>query len=456
MMEITNKKSVYIIISIIAVIFVIMVSCLHIHNVNKKKRLEDDTEDINLITNMISDDNIEYNENGLKTVKIRNDFYSVQKCVNKFYTYYKLLYQDLSAYYGENLDQASIEEAKQSNIETLYNMLDTDYITENRITKDNITSKLPKIDNVNMTITNMLVDDTTNGMNIYAVKGLLINSTSKKVEQFQVIVKVDEVNKAFSVSLEDIGNVEEGDEIEWESKNRIEENNNNQYNYQNVSDDVYARDLFNQYKTIWLNDAELAYDYLDENYRETRFKSSNDFREYLKNDVNKEENTYVSKYLKTTYEDYVQYVFIDNKGNYYILRETAPMRYSVIFDNHTIDTQEFIEKYNSARNENKVAMNIEKIKDAINTDDFQYVYNKLDNTFKQNYYPTLESLEEFLNDKLYDCNNFEYTNIEENNGIYIFRVTASDTTGKASSEKYMNVVMQLNEGTDFTMSFSID
>mgnify|MGYP000081844256 CR=1 FL=1 len=44
---------------------------------------------------------------------------------------------------------------------------------------------------------------------------------------------------------------------------------------------------------------------------------------------------------------------------------------------------EFIEKYNSANEKTKVGLNIQKVFDAINNEDYEYVYNKLDNTFKQ-------------------------------------------------------------------------
>ena len=65
-------------------------------------------------------------------------------------------------------------------------------------------------------------------------------------------------------------------------------------------------------------------------------------------------------------------------------------KYSVVLDTYTIDLPEFIEKYNSANEKTKVGLNIQKVFDAINNEDYEYVYNKLDNTFKQTNFKTVQ------------------------------------------------------------------
>ena len=65
--------------------------------------------------------------------------------------------------------------------------------------------------------------------------------------------------------------------------------------------------------------------------------------------------------------------------------------YSVILDTYTVDLKDFTDKYNSADVSTKVGMNVEKVIEAINDKDYRYVYNKLDETFRNTIRNLVES-----------------------------------------------------------------
>ena len=113
--------------------------------------------------------------------------------------------------------------------------------------------------------------------------------------------------------------------------------------------------------------------------------------------------------------------------------------------------KEFLEKYNSANDKVKVGLNIQKIFDAINNEDYEYVYNKLDTTFKQT---NFKAVQDFAN---YSIQNFKgkqltYGDCQQQGSLYIFDITVSDGVNKSNKR----VIMQLKDGTDFVMSFNVN
>lgn len=140
-------------------------------------------------------------------------------------------------------------------------------------------------------------------------------------------------------------------------------------------------------------------------------------------------------------------------GKYYIFKENSAFQFSIILDTYSIDLPEFIEKYESATTQEKVALNLEKVIEAINEQDYKYVYNKLNETFKKNNFDTLEKFEKYMKNNFYEENEASYLSFNEISETYTYSVKIKD----AESEKYKtkNFVMKLGEGTDFEMSFGI-
>lgn len=98
-------------------------------------------------------------------------------------------------------------------------------------------------------------------------------------------------------------------------------------------------------------------------------------------------------------------------------------------------------------------MNLEKVIEAINEQDYNYVYNKLNETFRKNNFSTLEKFEKYIKENFYEENEATYLNFNEISETYTYSVIIKDK--KTSKTKTKNFVMQLGAGTNFEMSFEI-
>ncbi|MGN1327868.1 MAG: hypothetical protein ACI4VQ_07340 [Clostridia bacterium] len=225
--------------------------------------------------------------------------------------------------------------------------------------------------------------------------------------------------------------------------NNVETNDNN--SSENITDAEYAKSLFNQYKLEIQNTISSAYSKLDEEYKNKKFDTLEKFEEYINNNKTRYYTMTISKYQKTETDNYTQYVCVDKNGYYYIFRLTPSMDYTVILDTYTIDLPEFIAKYEKADETTKVAYNIDKIKQAISENDLQYVYNKLDATFKQNNFADYNKFEQYLKSNI---TKFEYKNASLYGNLYVATIKISDT-------KEMKIIMKLSTNTDFSISFNI-
>ena len=97
----------------------------------------------------------------------------------------------------------------------------------------------------------------------------------------------------------------------------------------------------------------------------------------------------------------------------------------------------------------------------------KYIYNKLADSIKDDYFNNEEELKEYLSNKLYDNNEINFGKFsDEGNGIYTYQIELSEISNENEAAQEgkgdnfarikMNIVMQLKEGTDFVMSFSIE
>lgn len=399
----------------------------------------------------------------LKKVSIRNNYYITKLCVNKFYTYYTAIYESENEnYILDEEAKSSIENMKKQNAEVIYNLLDKEYINNKQITKENILTKLQKINTSVVNINHMYVSQKTENISVYVVEGTLREKVSGKISDFQIMLQLDSQNRTFTVFLEDYikekykDGFKVGNELDINVQNSIEKNENNGYDYVNVSDETYATDLFNKYKEEMIYNPSLAYEHLNQEYRNKRYGTVEKFQEYVKANLRKNVISKVTKYQITQTDNYTQCVCIDQNGNYYIFRENAVMDYELILDTYTVDLPEFIEKYNNADEKERILLNIQKIFEAINSGDYKYVYSKLDSTFKSNYFKTQEQFEKYIKENWYNYNKVSYGSYQKSGEVYVYNIQITDGDNGKTEKIDKKVVMKLLEGTDFVMSFNVE
>lgn len=217
---------------------------------------------------------------------------------------------------------------------------------------------------------------------------------------------------------------------------------------------MYLNDL----KINMLYNVEEAYNKLDDEYKQEKYPTLESFNQYIENNMENIQSIAINKYeIKRSEKDSSAYklIIIDKKDNYYIFDITAVMQYNVILDTYTLDLPEFLEEYNNAQDSEKVLLNLQKVFEAINDKDYHYVYNKLDDTFRTNNFPTEEEFEEYMANTFFDNNSVSYEEYQTRGNIHIYKLVIKnkDDTNAQSIEK--EFIMQLGEGTDFVMSFNV-
>lgn len=242
----------------------------------------------------------------------------------------------------------------------------------------------------------------------------------------------------------------------------------NEYNYLEIKATTQERivnEYLEHYKEEAINYISDAYESLDEQFKKVKFNSLEEYEQYINNNRSELENIELDKYKINEYNSYTEYICIDQYNNYYIFNVTNPGEYKVYLDTYTIDLPEFTEKYNNASAQKKVALNINKFTAALNAQDYKYIYSKLADSFKNNYFDNEESLKEYLVNNLYENNEVEFEDFAQEGTIYTYKIKVTKIISEDEQERYygknapsqnMNIVMQLNEGTDFIMSFSIE
>lgn len=235
----------------------------------------------------------------------------------------------------------------------------------------------------------------------------------------------------------------------------IERYDYNQYITKVIADQDMVNIYFNDYRYYAIFHPEEAYNLLDEEYREKKFGNLETFQAYINQNMDQIFTSSIDSFTVSNWDGGKQYIAIDKEGKYYIFQENVVMDYSVILDTYTVDLPEFLEEYNTTTEEEKVAMNIQRVFSAINDGDYRYVFEKLDETFKNNNFPTQEDFENYMKNNFFQNNEIELSKTESQGNIYLYEIIISDATGQSTNTITKTFVMQLQEGTDFVMSFSV-
>jgi len=292
----------------------------------------------------------------------------------------------------------------------------------------------------------------------YVAYGVITNlSDYQDAQEIYIMVNLDNNNNTFSIDPVN-NNYNSIDEINVENENSlIEENDNNSYKVQSVTNEYIANEYFVLYKRLALSDPELLYNMFSNEYKSARFGSLNEFKNYINN--NKEEIMKINmgQYLVDAYDEYTEFVAKDQFGNYYVFDENnSKGDVEIKLDTYTIPTEKFKTEYDKAESEKKVQMNIDKFIQMVNRHDYKTSYNCIADGFKNNYFDTQDKFENYIKNAFFEYNNFEFENIEQKgNNLYTCTVTLTDLTGNSKDTKKITIIMQLNDNYDFKMSFSV-
>ena len=425
---------------ILAIIIIIIISLIFL--AKQRKTQGSDYQDTDFEHDV---SNVEINQS-VEQVTNRNDYYAVKNIIGKY------------AY-------AIVD----GGTESVYNMINTDYLDKNRITVNNI---IEVIDNVigsdlseeqmndlklNIWIDKMYCKESAVNIRTFFVYGNFSNNVEQNKVAFQIIVEIDSKNNTFYIYPTSYVIQNYQDEKDLESYTtkltEIPKNDYNTFTFVNVEDTTVINDYLSNFKSLLINDIDSSYELLDQDYKTAKFENIDAYKEYVNNNINYLLTITIDKYKKDVTENGTQYTCIDKNGNYYIFEETTVMKYKVLLDTYTVILPEFAEQYDSLENTKKVAMNIEKIIQALNLRDFKYIYNKLDDTFKANNFSTLEDFEKYMDENYPSIYNVEYTTYNQENETYMQTIILNDKN--SDEQKENTIIMQLKDNYEFVMSFNV-
>lgn len=439
-----KKRNIIIIVATIGIIIILIIA-----NIAKKDNIS--KEEMNKIYSEVKENNEDVkDEKPIRTNRI-NTYVTVEETIKSY-----------------------IENIKNQNVELVMSVLNKEYISKNNINSNNLSSSTQQYKNITSYKNIEMYEQNSEKFTAYYIKGQINDQGNVYFE-----IGVDVNNHTYDIMP--ITENEYTTKIsQSEGERTIKRNEYNSIEFKDYDNADIAKMYFDDYLKQMISNPEKAYNLLDKQYRETKFENYNGFVQYINANREKLELTYkmetldnndfekysdyldfklqhsnlgIKKYAIETYESYVQYTCQDAEGNYYIFSAQYPMDYSVVLDVYTTDTPYFKNMYSRSTDQNKAKLNLEKIQEALNNKDYKYIYSKLNATFKANNFATESQFESYMKDNFFDKNQITYNIVEKQGDAWLFNAKLNNANGKG--QKGINLVVKLNEGTEFEMSFSI-
>ena len=293
----------------------------------------------------------------------------------------------------------------------------------------------------------------------YSVYGRINSEDNSEALEKYYIFRVDLENMTYELEEIEDGVYENIDQIKLEDdETEIPNKGNNAFKYEAVSNVDMCRKYLEDFKQKELNNPEEAYSMLDEEYRNERFPTFEEFQEYVNSCRDMIQYSSLSKYDVEIKDNYTEYILVDNYNNSYTIRTTGIWDYTILLDNYTIKVDTYEEEYNKSSIDQKIQANVYIFLQMINTKDYSHAYELLDETFKNNNFDTLDKFKEYVNTNFFNYNLNTTSNVDISNegSTYIYETKIRSGAGSAAETKKLTVIMQLKEGTDFVMSFSLE
>lgn len=418
----SNLKKIIMILLLIIIIFIVIL-LYYYENLNK--------ENENMEINKLDPGSFEIQvDNNIENVDNTNEFFNIR-----------------------NYLQYYIDYTNDNNYEAIMKVLDKNYAKQKGISIDSLKQENKKYIGNKIICKNIDKQEYSIDVIIYYVDAYITDESYKEFENLNFTLVVDNKKNLFSVIPENLENKN------YEYNFNLEKDNENYYNiiiYENFSEGNIIQEYFNFYKELAIKNPDVAYLLLDKEYKKQNFKDSiEEYKKYL-DEINIKE-IYLSKYTRYIYDDYNEYVGIDKKGLYYIIREIKPMNIVIFLDNYTILTDKFKEEYDKGTEETKVKMNIDKLIKMVNRHDYNTLYKYLSEDFKNKYFSNASTFENFIKNNFFENNNLNFIEFKKyGSNIYTYKIQLTDFYGNDSDAKEMTIIMKLNENYEFEYSFGIE
>ena len=355
----------------------------------------------------------------------------------------------------DNVIQNVIDYAKESNKQALYNITETNYIKKNNISTDNV---ITIYENIEKYYIQEMCAFETSTMSEYYTYGFILKENNDKPENYYFKVCKDSSNSTFSVSplkIDEYNKAKEG-KINKTENESIKSNLYNKYNYNLYSGKDVAEKYINDFIFKMKYIPDVAFGTLDEEYRNKKFSNIDEFKSYIKNNSERFDDFIIRSYGREATENITNYEVEDINNYYYKIKASSGMDYTIILDDYTVESNEYVQKYNSSSDSTKIATCVNKFFKLIDSKEYKSAYAYLDDTFKQKNFDTVGKFETYAKQNFFNNNTVTISSAEKVGDIYSCKVQIKSGVSVAAMSKDITVIIKLKENTDFVMSFSIN
>ncbi len=409
-------------IMIFLVIIIILIICMVLLKLNSNTSISD-------IGNENDHSHVdEYEEKDyIHLIEDANTFYTVENCIN--------LYLDYLVKDSELVKEIENKYYKSKNI------------LELKQEKESVAQKMWGIDN--------------ESNSKYYVYTKIRDKNLKDItseEDYYFIVVLDKNNATFSIALCGSEYLESDlNYIKNDPNEIIQKNNVNGYTDITIYNEDIVEKYFYEYIKYMIYKKDVAYKLLDSEYIEKKFSNFNLFEEYIDNNIDKIKNAVMVKYSVDNFEDYTKYTIIDNYNNCYIIKEKSVMNYTILLDNYTLESEEFVKKYNESNDDTKVVTNVDKIFKLLNNKEYEEIYNNyLNITYRERYFKNIIDFENYIENHFFDYNYIDNSTLKKEGNYYIVDIHFKSGYSLSSEENDIEIIMLLGDNTKFQISFNMN
>ena len=430
---------------LIEIVALILVLILMVVLVFLSGRRQDSTDPNNITTNEIARNEQIDNNTAINTAS-SNDAQDEKKLVKVTNTkMYFLIKQCIVNYYSSLIneqDLSIIDNKAKKDID----------VGENEILSY---SYIPKFN-----IDKIYMQEIDGKENMYVVYYRAENGNSN-YKELGIMIRMNKENKIFSIfpyeylKKNSYLDLDENDTVDTKNLETITQGNLNTYSEQSSIDTVkYITELFDRYKFDLVFDNENLYRTISDEYKNLKFATFQDFKNYLTSNKSELSKEQLKEYKKTVYESYTELIGSTNENRNYVFMVKNIMDYSISFDEYSVVTQESQDEYDKLLSQAKAKICIDRVIEAINNKDYDFVYDRLNPILKNNYYKTKQDFIQFSKNNFFDNNLYEIQEdyLKVSQDIYQFDVKIYNADGDIVTNNWFKFAITLKDNAEFTVS----
>lgn len=276
-----------------------------------------------------------------------------------------------------------------------------------------------------------------------------------------IIIRMDTENQTFSVypyeylKKKNYLDLKENDTIDTENLKEIQTSSLNTYTeISDIDIATYVTELFTRYKFDLQFDNEKLYENIVPKYKQEKFNTFEEFKNYINENKSTLYKEQVTDYKRTKYDNYIEIIGNTNQNRNYVFYVSNIMNYTIELDDYSVMSENKQDNYIQLLPQSKAKYCIDRVIEAINNKDYDFIYDRLNPILKSNYYSNKEDFIKFINQNFFNNNSYEidedYQRISSN--VYQFNVKINNEEAEEFSYNWVKMSITLNDDTDFTVS----